>query len=324
MKFLVMIHGYPPIQNAGAEWMLHEMCKHLVSSGHKVEVVLPISRLKPYEFEGVQVNLDDFSYTHDAVKNCDMIITHLDRSGKAINMAQAYHKPVTVVIHNTNNFDVIRVKDKPRGQGRFVYCIYNSNFTAKELAYPNPSVVVHPPVDPKRYKVAKKGNKLTLINLFERKGSPLFHDLARLLPDYSFLGVEGGYGKQLKDEGLANVEYMANTSDAKKIYSKTRILLMPSIYESYGRTAIEAMSSGIPVIANPTPGLQESMGDAGIYCRVESPLSWIEAIKKLDDPEEYKKASTRALKRAEEVCKSHTKELNDMEQFLMDAIMKRL
>lgn len=322
MKFLCLVHGYPPFQNAGAEWMVHEMLKFLVANGHKVEVLVPINKIQPYEIEGVYVNVDTYRYTTDAVKNCDMIISHLDRSGKALNYAEFYKKPFVQVIHNTNYYGILTAKHRERGNGRFAYVVYNSEFTKKEMKYPNPSVVVHPPVDPKRYKT-KRGKKLTLINLFERKGSPLFHDLARLLPDYEFLGVEGGYGRQLK-ENLPNVQYMENTKDAKKIYSQTRVLLMPSLYESYGRTAIEAMCSGIPVIANPTPGLIESMGDAGIFCRNESPLSWVEAIKKLDDPVEYKKASEAATKRAEEVTGGSKKELEDMEQFFMDIIQRRV
>ena len=304
--------------------MLHEMSKHLVDNGHRVEVLVPINSIKPHEFEGVSVAADNYKYTREAIKNCDCVISHLDRAGKALNMAEYYNKPFVMVVHNTNYFDVFARKHRDKAQGRWAYCIYNSHFTALQMKYPNPSIVVHPPVDPKRYKVPLKGKKLTLINLFERKGSPLFHELARLLPDYDFLGVEGGYGRQLKMDNIPNVEYLANTPDAKKIYSKTRILLMPSLYESYGRTAIEAMCSGIPVIANPTPGLKESMGDAGIYCNVQSPLSWVDAIKKLDDPEEYKRASATAKQRAEDVTGESKKELDNMEQFLMDIIMKRL
>lgn len=324
MKFLVLIHGYPPFQNAGAEWMLHEMNKYLVDNGHKVEVLVPINKVEPYMYEGVSVAADSYNYTREAIKNCDMIISHLDRAGKALNLAEFYKKPFVMVVHNTNYFDIFARKHREKGQGRWAYAVYNSNFTAGVMKYPNPSIVVHPPVDPKRYKVPLKGKKLTLINLFERKGAPLFHELARLLPDYEFLGVEGGYGRQLKNPSIENIEYMGNTPDAKKIYAKTRILLMPSLYESYGRTAIEAMCSGIPVIANTTPGLQESMGDAGIYCNVESPLSWVDAIKRLDDPKEYKAASEKAKERAEMVIAESNKELQAMEQFYMDIIMKRV
>jgi glycosyltransferase involved in cell wall biosynthesis len=303
--------------------MLHELLKYLVGSGHKVEVLLPISNIESYDLEGVKVNPDIFTYTQKAIQTSDLVITHLDRAGKCLNYCEYYHKPMVQIIHNTNNYDILRVKHKELAHGRFLYVLYNSIYTRDDCRYPNPGVVVHPPIDPKRYKV-KRGKKLTLINLFERKGGLFFQDLAKLMPEYEFLGVEGGYGRQEKDGNLTNVEYMDNTPDARKIYSKTRILLMPSMYESYGRTGVEAMVSGIPVIAAPTPGLKESLGTAGIYCNIESPLSWVEAIKKLDDPKEYKFWSDKCIDRSKEIENETPKELDAMEHFLMDIVAKRI
>jgi len=317
MKITALLHGYPPYHNAGAEWMLHEMLKFL-NKKHEVEVMMP--DVTPYEFEGIKVNKDNA--VRKAVDTSDIVISHLKQSGRALNLCEYYKTPYVQVIHNYNYYSILKAKNRPKGQGRFAYVIYNSDFTRYDMNYPNPGIVVHPPVESKRYKT-KPGDKITLINLFERKGGKFFHELAKLMPDYEFLGVEGGYGDQEKDK-LKNVSYMANTPDAKKIYSKTRILLMPSLYESYGRTAVEAMCSGIPVIAAPTPGLRELLGDAGIFCKLESPLSWIEAIKELDDEKKYKEASDKCLKRSKEIEKSVDSEMKNMEKFFNDIISNKL
>ena len=310
MKITAIVHGYPPEHNAGAEWMLHEMLKYLVSRGHDVEVMMP--DVTPYTFEGVKVNKDNA--IRKAVDTSDVVISHLKQAGRALNLCEYYNTPFVQIIHNSNYYTILKIKNRPKGNGRFAYVIYNSLFTKDDMNYPNPGIVVRPPVDIKRYKT-KPGEKITLINLFDRKGGKFFHELAALMLDYNFLGVEGDYGTQEKGT-LKNVSYMANTPDAKKIYSKTRILLMPSIYESYGRTAVEAMCSGIPVIAAPTPGLRESLGDAGIFCKLESPLSWIEAIKELDDEKAYKEASLKCLKRSKEIEKIKEKDLIGMDKFL--------
>ena len=77
---------------------------------------------------------------------------------------------------------------------------------------------------------------------------------------------------------------------------------MPSEYESFGRTAIEAAASGIPTVAAPTPGLKESLGDAGIFCDLRNTDAWVKAIKDLmEDKDYYKERSQAAKKRAKEL-----------------------
>lgn len=316
MKVLAIVHGYPPLHNSGAEWMLHEMMVDLQGRGHSVEVIVP--GIVDYDFDGIKVRKDEWGYTKKVMLESDLIISHLKQAGRTLNMCEYYKKPFLQLIHNTNYYGILAAKH--REVTPWISVLYNSIYTKSEMNYPNPSIVVHPPVDQKRYKV-KHGKKITLINLFERKGVQFFYDIAKLMPDYEFLGVEGAYGKQERCD-LSNVNYMENTPDARKIYAQTRILLMPSMYESYGRTGIEAMCSGIPVIAAPTPGLKESLSDAGIFCKLDSPLKWIEAIKRLDDPEEYKAQSKKCLDRVKDVEKGIREELENMEVFFNKIIQK--
>lgn len=298
--------------------MLHEINKYLVEQGHSVEVLIPINEVKPYDLEGVKVDVDFFANSRPKVKECDIIVSHLDRSGKALNIAEFYRKPYVFINHNTNNFGLLRHKPQVKS-----YVIYNSVFTRDAMKYPCPGIVVHPPVDGKRYKVTKRGSKLTLINLFVRKGSLVFQEIARKLPGMDFLGVQGGYGKQ-EMERLVNVEYMDNTTDMKKVYSQTRILLMPSLYESYGRTAVEAMASGIPVIAAPTAGLIESLGEAGIFAPTDNIDAWVEVIKRLDNEAEYNKASKKCIERFKQIQTETKTELEAMEQFFFDIYERKI
>ncbi len=336
-----MVHGYPPFQNAGAEWMLHEMLKYLKQGGHSVEVLVPINKLEPYNFEGIDVNVDLWDYSKDVIKNADLVISHLNRSGRALNVSEFLHKPFVFLVHNSNYAGFISAKHRELNAGRFVYCVYNSEFTKKENNYPNPSIIIHPPVDGGRYKVkalkskkkelevevikpkraVERGDKITLVNLFWKKGGLVFHDIARNLPDHSFLGVEGAYGPQEKGS-LENVSYMGNTPDMKSVYSQTRILLMPSVYESYGRTGIEAMCSGIPVLASPTGGLKEALGDAGIFCA--NTAEFVAEIKKLDDKGYYDEVSKKCVEWSKQVSERTEKELAGMEEFFNNILMKRV
>src|SRR5690606_41582358 len=105
------------------------------------------------------------------------------------------------------------------------------------------------------------------------KGAETFYALAGRCPQTRFLGGKGGYGVQILPRGnnaLPNVEIVEHLPPERmrdEVYARTRVLLMPSAYESWGRVGVEAMCSGIPVIAHLTAGLRESLGDAGAFVR---------------------------------------------------------
>ena len=145
------------------------------------------------------------------------------------------------------------------------------------------------------------------------------------MPDHKFIGVLGGYAKRKQLEGnFPNVTYLDNTPDIKSIYAKTRVLLMPSAAESYGMVAIEGAASGIPTIAAPTPGLRESLQDAGTFVERADIDGWVNAIKELDDPEKYKEASKKALARFKEIEAGREAEMIASEKFLQDIIDRKL
>jgi glycosyltransferase involved in cell wall biosynthesis len=140
------------------------------------------------------------------------------------------------------------------------------------------------------------------------KGGELFRRLAEQMPDATFLGVTGGYGPQQDMSGLPNVDvlpHVPNSEMREQVWSRTRVLLVPSAYESWGRVASEALCSGIPVIATPTPGLVENLGDAGIFIDRADTDGWIGAIRRLQEPAAYQAARGRALARAAEQQRMH-------------------
>ena len=99
-----------------------------------------------------------------------------------------------------------------------------------------------------------------------------------------------------------NVEVIGKTSNMRDdVYARTRVLLMPSTRESWGMTGVEAMASGIPVIASPLPGLRESLGFAGIFVDPSDHQGWVDAIVRLDDPDVYGEASAKAVERSVEL-----------------------
>lgn len=307
MRLLAMLHAYPEHHNAGAEWMVHTLLRAAAARGHEVDVVL--SNPAPggsYMLDGVRVHpfrskSDPFDYADDAT----VIVTHLENTQRASTIGKMRGVPVAHVLHNT--FD--QTKSWLR-KGPCNLAVYNSEWMRADyeawldaVKAPRPdSVVIRPPVLAEDYATGH-GDHVTLINLFPPKGSGTFWALAERMPDVRFLAVTGGYGEQdVRD--LPNVEVLPNTPGhqmREKVYARTKILLMPSAYESWGRVGVEAMASGIPVIAHPTPGLRESLGTAGVFVDRDDVDGWEKQIRRLLTPRAFGAASKRAKARSAEL-----------------------
>jgi glycosyltransferase involved in cell wall biosynthesis len=144
------------------------------------------------------------------------------------------------------------------------------------------------------------GDSVTLVNLSRVKGADVFWRLARRFPDTPFLGVRGGYGEQLL-ERRPNVTVLGPQRDMRDVYARTRVLLMPSRAETWGMVAVEAMASGIPVLARPTAGLRESLGRAGNYPTDDSLDAWQDALARLLSQRGWAGAAARARRRSREL-----------------------
>ena len=160
---------------------------------------------------------------------------------------------------------------------------------------------------------------ITLINCNDRKGGQMLIDLARRMPDRKFLGVIGQYGDQLIDNTLPNLTYHAHTSQIRDIYARTRIVIMPSVYESYGRVAVEAACAGIPVICNDTEGLTEALGELGLYAGLDIE-KYIENILALDEKKYYNELSLSLTRHGEELDKRNYVELDKFDEFLKGVV----
>jgi len=141
------------------------------------------------------------------------------------------------------------------------------------------------------------GDMITLVNANVNKGVHQFIELAKRMPERKFLGVVPYYGELWVPPAPANVEWIKFDDDVRNILKRTRILLLPSNYESFGRIAVEAMYNKIPVIYSksvpgaPPPGTTEGVEEwitpGGIPCDRDRAEQWVNAITALDDPETY-------------------------------------
>jgi len=303
-----LIHMYPPVHNAGAEWMAHAMNSSLITDQFKVNVVLNKADLS--EFERVHIiDKANQESVDSAIKHSSVLVSHLDMELHAVQTAIVAKRPLVLVMHN--NYRKHYLQEFIRVLPKNLYLIHNSYWLKEYYSQFNiPSIVVFPPVYWKEYNVETSREYVTLINLNANKGGDILYKIAKEMPDVKFMGVKGGYDGQII-KPLPNLKYVDNTPFIQSIYAKTDILLVPSKEESWGRVAVEAMSSGIPVIASPTPGLLESCGDAGIFCDRNSISAWVKEIRRLKTDSAWRKeVSDKCLARAKEL--DPKKQLDEM------------
>lgn len=328
MRILFSVHLFVPSHLCGAERFIYHIIKNLQSQGHEVRVLLHQAELfnvkVPYVYDDIEV----FGNTGNILQYdwADVLVTHLDFTAHTIGVGQIIKKPVVCIVHNTHIYQSISVAPK-------VFVVYNCEWAKNLLHYSHPSIVLTPPCDYRYYNVCPdpiSNEYITLISLNHNKGGELFYEIAKRMPHKKFLGVTGSYDPQIKKD-LPNVTIIDKQVDIRPVYAKTRILLMPSLYESWGMTGTEAMSNGIPVIACPTPGLKENLGDAGIFMtarewvdekeKQEKPYNvdqWVKAINKLDNEDTYRYHSVKSRNRSIEL--DPKRQLEEFEQFLFKAV----
>lgn len=267
-RVLAVVHGWMPTLAAGSERMLQHMLDALPRDEFEVAVLSlgfgDDRYVTEYEYQGLPVYVG-----YEAPFVPDIIVTHHGPGSRVVQgLTQDFPEARVVAVYHNERYDIDDIRDLNAELE-----VFNTHWVAARVLRPGAAgwdgltpgkMVVHPPLEFDRHSVSETGSAVTLVNLQENKGVKVFQELARRMSDVRFLGVEGTHGIQDKPR-IPNVEYMPVTQDMRDVWRKSRIVLMPSGYESYGMVAAEAQVNGIPVIANPTPGLAECLGHAGIF-----------------------------------------------------------
>lgn len=330
MRFLSYSHAYYGAgHNAGAETTLHGLMLEVKRAGH--EAMALCSRPHKdgsgsYVLDGVKVQA--FASKQDPnlyFPQFDGIITQFECAQRASYIAGELGIPTFQVVHNYTEYSTniaLRYND---------YLLYNSHHVASTVNNLFPRgrekefVTVHPVIDPKIYGVETERKYITLVNLsdgqepFFNKGYEHFYRLAEQFPNEQFLGVQGAYGNQVI-RAMPNVTILPHQHNILNVYRQSKIVLMPSEIESYGRVAIEAACSAIPSLTSTAPGFLESgigyrsipFGDYG---------AWTVALRDL--LENYNYACYEAKQRAEKIYLSTKAEVGEFITFLEQKTKQR-
>jgi glycosyltransferase involved in cell wall biosynthesis len=155
---------------------------------------------------------------------------------------------------------------------------------------------------------------ILFVGTFEpRKNIPglfkAYHLLCQMMPDVPPLVMVGRRG-WLYDEIFASAEALhltdrliwledAPRDDLPAIYGGADVLALPSFYEGFGLTALEAMACGTPTVVSDRGSLPEVVGDTGLLVDADDPEDIADALQEmLTNRELYVWSSAAGLARA--------------------------
>jgi len=235
--------------------------------------------------------------------------------------SRGYYRPIAVTAHYDGSYNAISQNTSTKWVEMllFINRTMEPHFRTQIKPFPTSIVrtaVVRPLMHETKIRIENfegTGDAITLVNANVNKGVHQFIEIAKRMPSRKFLAVRPYYGELWVPPSPPNIEWVSFENDVRDILKRTRILLFPSYYESFGRIAVEAMYNGIPVIystpatenikpTGSTEGVEEWIVPAGIGCRREVPEEWIVAIESLDAPETYAARQT--------IVKEHIQAMN--------------
>jgi glycosyltransferase involved in cell wall biosynthesis len=94
-----------------------------------------------------------------------------------------------------------------------------------------------------------------------------------------------GQGEGIADDEAVRLLGYVGDAELARIYRHASVFVYPSFFEGFGIPIVEAMASGVPVVASSHPSLDEACGDAALRADPTAPEAIADAIERaLADP----------------------------------------
>lgn len=265
---MAVTHGYPPGWSMGGEVATHRTVRAVPGSTVLTDCD------EEYLIDGVRV-LPLRGPSHEevelAVRALDptVLFAHSSMATAAIQAARSLKVPSILSVHAPQKF----ASDLRRAWSRATLRLYNTE-AARQDWHDDRGMVLHPPVMPPSDEVlqwVQRGDALTLTSSLTNKGAGHVLTLAARWPHRRFIIVESPAHDTHGDPAfweiaasLPNVEvWPRQHPDAMwRVWAETKVLLVPSRYETYGMSAVEAAWFGIPSVHVDTVHVREGIGTA--------------------------------------------------------------
>lgn len=305
------LHGYPPLWSMGGEMSTHRTLRHVPRS------VVFTNTGQEYSLDGVRV-LPMLEPTVDSIREAaelveaDLLFAHSTLSVDTVRAGRRYGTPVLLAVHAPHRF----AGDIRRAWSAATVRLYNTEEARRGWA-DNRGWVLHPPVGkpPDEYTPGPR-DAFTLTSSLTNKGAGKVLALAERWPDRRFIIVRspahathGDPAFFEKAGALPNIEVWprVHPDDMSRLWAETRVLLVPSKYETYGMSALEAAGYGIPSVHVDTPHVREGIGDAALLLKGHTVENLAAAVEVVETG--YQTWSDAARARAEKVWVREQQEL---------------
>jgi glycosyltransferase involved in cell wall biosynthesis len=158
-----------------------------------------------------------------------------------------------------------------------IFCSSHEYFSVKKYCPEIEGFVLHPIVLAVAEKQVQNPEYITLIGGRPDKGVDIFFAIATKMPEEKFLLVG-----DLKDGNVLpqNVKHLPHIKNIDEAYNITKLLLAPSVNESYCRVVVEAARHGIVSVVTDCPGIREATGfENAVYIADRMDIAkWVDEI----------------------------------------------
>ncbi len=306
MKIVGYLHSCPPLRTVGGEMMTLRLLSHSADLGHDVSVI--VRELDKDRMFGKVRLLAGHPASHQHIihelNRADVLVSHPEiADGPYRYTTRIIGTPLIGIVHNLGKRTIKGMRSRPT-----MHLVANSYYTAERLSFlddlaDRPTTVIHPTTRPPVPPVdGLPAAFCTMVNLSPAKGAAMLRRLVRDLPDAPFLAVLGGYGEQqIPKNDNNNVTLYGHFSNLGLPLGLTRVLISPSLDETYGMVVCEATALGIPVVASDIPAHREALGDSATYVDPQDAPGWTAAVEALmmDDAEWFRAHERAVAYRAE-------------------------
>jgi glycosyltransferase involved in cell wall biosynthesis len=316
MKLVIFIHNLNYRCGALSHYVV--LANKLEADGINVHFVYFDRAIVNSEYLNIkQLSCSHYSEAVDVLRESDIwMADHFPLLDHVRSINYKYRKPLIITVHFLSMLDSICKKPADIKWPERVLCFntFSKNYLAGLKVK---ATVLGPLINESDIHVAPDtfdtDRRVSVGDINIRKGVHLFTNIVSQLPDVQFFGVKSY--NEIQDSTIPlrrfnNIQILNFVSPVSLFLRRVRILLVPSITESWCRIAFEAMYNGIPVIytapyknttgiaEESTEGMQEWIQDGAMSRAHNDVAAWCEAIRRLDNEDEYEMWSKKARGRA--------------------------